>query len=165
MARKLLILFALLFISSLSARAQSIGLFAGYSFEHVGTSPGRNFNGVEIGAQYRLAPWLRAVADLDGHYVFPNQLDGRSFHIMVGPEVSFPVRRYSPFVHVLAGYASIHDNGLTGSSYSAALGGGLDRNIAPLLTWRMVQADDVITHYFGGLQHNIRLSTGIVLRF
>jgi hypothetical protein len=165
MARKLFILLVLIFISSLTARAQSIGLFAGYSFEHVGTSPGRNFNGVEIGAQYRLAPWLRAVADLDGHFVFPNQSDGRSFHIMVGPEVSFPLGKYSPFVHALAGYGSIHDNGFTSSSYSAALGGGLDKHLAPLLTWRMIQADDVITHYFGGLQHSIRLSTGVVLRF
>lgn len=165
MARKLLILLTLMLISSLSARAQSIGLFAGYSFEHVGTSPGRNFNGVEIGAQYRLAPWLRAVADLDGHYVFPNQSDGRTFHIMVGPEVSIPMGKYSPFVHALAGYGSIHDNGFTSSSYSAALGGGMDRHLAPLLTWRMIQADDVITHYFGGRQHNIRLSTGFVLRF
>ena len=165
MARKLLILLIFTFLSSLSAQAQSMGLFVGYSFEHVGTDPSRNFNGVEIGAQYKLAPWLSAVADLDGHYVFPNQSDGRTFHIMFGPEVGIPIRRYSVFVHALAGYASIHDNGLTGSSYSAALGGGLDRHIAPLLTWRMIQADDVITHYFGGVQHNIRLSTGVLLRF
>jgi hypothetical protein len=105
------------------------------------------------------------VADVDGHYVFPNQLDGRTFHIMLGPEIGIPLGKYEPYIHALGGYASIHDNGLTGSSYSAALGGGLDRHLAPLLTWRMVQVDDVITHYFGGLQHNIRLSTGVVLRF
>ncbi|HWF14112.1 MAG TPA: hypothetical protein VG272_10285 [Candidatus Acidoferrales bacterium] len=165
MARKLLILLGLLFIGSISARAQSVGVLAGYSFEHVGTSPGRNFNGIELGAQYRLLGWLSAVADLDGHYVFPNQSDGRSFHIMVGPEVSMPFGKYSPFVHALAGYGSIHDNGSTSSSYAAALGGGLDRHIAPLFTWRMVQVDDVVTHYFGGLQHNVRVTTGIVFRF
>jgi hypothetical protein len=165
MARKLLILLALIFASTFSTPAQSAGVFVGYSFEHVGTSPGRNFNGIEIGAQYRLLPWLRAVADVDGHYVFPSQTDGRTFHIMVGPEIGIPLGKYSPYIHALAGYASIHDNGFTSSSYSAALGGGLDRHIAPLLTWRMIQVDDVITHYFGGLQHNVRLSTGVVLRF
>jgi len=166
MARKLLILLGLFFIGSISSQAQSIGVLAGYSFEHVATSPGRNFNGIEIGAQYRLLGWLSAVADMDGHYVFPNQTDGRTFHLMVGPEISLPIPgKYSPFVHVLAGFGSIHDNGFTSSSYSAALGGGLDRHIAPLLTWRMIQADDVVTHYFGGLQHNVRLTTGVVFRF
>jgi len=165
MARKLLILLIFGVFFSLTARAQSAAVFVGYSFEHVATSPGRNFNGVEVQAHYRLAPWLRAVADVDGHYVFPNQSDGRTFHIMFGPEIGIPLGRYSPFIHALAGYGSIHDNGFTSSSYSAALGGGLDRHIAPLLTWRMVQVDDVITHYFGGLQHNVRLSTGVVFRF
>jgi hypothetical protein len=165
MARKLLTLLGLLFIGSISARAQSIGVLAGYSFEHVGTSPGRNFNGIELGAQYRIAGWLSAVADLDGHFVFPNQSDGRSFHLMVGPEVSIPVGKYSPFVHALAGYGSIHDNGLTSSSFAAALGGGIDKHIAPLFNWRMVQVDDVVTHYFGGLQHNVRVTTGVVFRF
>jgi hypothetical protein len=166
MARKLLILLGLFFVWSISAHAQSIGVLAGYSFEHVGTSPGRNFNGIEIGAQYRLFGWLSAVADLDGHYVFPNQADGRSFHIMVGPEISLPgPKKFSPFIHALAGYGSIHDNGNTSSSYAAALGGGLDMHIAPLLNWRMMQVDDVVTHYFGGLQHNVRLTTGVVFRF
>ena len=166
MARKLLILLGLLFVFSISARAQSIGVMAGYSFEHVATSPGRNFNGIEVGAQYRLFGWLSAVADLDGHFVFPNQTDGRTFHVMVGPEISLPaIKKYSPFVHALAGYGSIHDNGFVSSSYSAALGGGLDKHLAPLLTWRMVQVDDVVTHYFNGLQHNIRITTGVVLRF
>jgi len=164
MARNLFIFLGLFFIASISARAQSIGVLAGYSFEHVGTSPGRNFNGIELGLQYKVAGWLSAVADLDGHFVFPNQADGRTFHFMVGPEVSIP-GKYSPFVHALAGYGSIHNNGLTGSSYSAALGGGIDKHIAPLLTWRMIQADDVITHYFGGVQHSVRLTTGIVFRF
>lgn len=166
MARKLLILLGLFMIGSISARAQSFGVLAGYSFEHVATSPGRNFNGIEVGAQYRIFGWLSAAADLDGHYVFPNQTDGRTFHFMVGPEISLPLtKKYFPFVHVLAGYGEIHDSGLTSSSYSAALGGGLDRHLAPLLTWRMIQVDDVVTHYFNGLQHNVRLTTGVVLRF
>ncbi|HTC63409.1 MAG TPA: hypothetical protein VK709_11245 [Candidatus Saccharimonadales bacterium] len=164
MARKLFILLGLLFIGSVNIHAQSVGVLAGYSFEHVGTSPGRNFNGVEVGAQYKIFGWLSAAADLDGHFVFPNQTDGRSFHVMVGPEISLP-GKYSPFVHALAGYGSIHDNGFTSSSYAAALGGGLDRHIAPLFTWRMVQADDVVTHFFGGIQHSVRITTGVIFRF
>jgi hypothetical protein len=164
MARKLFILFGLFLVGSIAAQAQSTGVMLGYSFEHVGTSPGRNFNGVEVGVQYKIFGWLSAVGDLDGHFVFPNQTDGRTFHVMAGPEVSLP-GKYSPFVHALAGYGSIHDNGFTSSSFAAALGGGLDRHIAPLLTWRMIQVDDVITHYFGGIQHSVRATTGIMFRF
>lgn len=166
MARKLFIMLGLFFIWSISAQAQSTGVLLGYSFEHVAVSPGRNFNGVEIGLHHSLLGWLSVDADLDGHFVFPNQSDGRTFHVMVGPEISIPIPgKYTPFVHALAGYGSIHDSGDVSSSFAAALGGGVNSHIAPLLTWRMVQVDDLVTHYFGGIQHSIRLTTGFVFRF
>lgn len=164
MARNPIILLGCFFLFSLSAKAQSIGLFGGYSFEHLGTSPGRNLNGLEITAQYRFVNWLRVNADLDTHFGLPSNADGRTLHFMVGPEIAFP-GRISPFVHVLAGIGNVHSEGLTSTSFAAALGGGIDMHIAPLLSWRMIQGDDVITHFFGGVQHSARVSTGIVIRF
>ena len=58
MARRLLILLGLLFLFSISAKAQGIEVFGGYSYERFGISPGRNLNGVEIAAQYKFADWL-----------------------------------------------------------------------------------------------------------
>ncbi len=164
MARRLLMLLGLFLLISVSARAQNIALYGGYTFERLGTSPARNLNGVEIAAQYRFTNWLSVSADMDGHFGLPSSPDARTFHIMVGPELSLP-GRISPFVHALAGFGNVHLNGDTSRSYAAALGGGIDMHIAPLLTWRMIQVDDVVTHYFDGIQHNPRISTGIMIRF
>jgi hypothetical protein len=164
MARRPLILLGLFFLFSVSARAQRIGFFGGYSYERLNSSPGRNLNGVEIAAQYKLRDWLGVSADLDTHSGLPSHPDGRTLHFMVGPEISFPAR-ISPFLHVLAGIGHVYSNGSTDTSYAAAIGGGIDMHIAPLVSWRIIQGDDVITHFFGGIQHNARVSTGIVIRF
>ncbi len=165
MARRLLILLGLFFLSSISARAQGgIDLFGGYSYERLGTSPGRNLNGVEITGQFKFTNWLGVAADLDAHFGLPSQLDGRTLHFMVGPQISFPAR-ISPFVHILAGIGHLSDNGITDTSFAGAVGGGIDWHIAPFISWRIIQGDDILTHHFGAIQHNARVSTGIVLRF
>src|SRR5579862_4636222 len=164
MARRLLILLGLLFIYSISARAQGIDVFGGYSYERFSISPGRNLNGMEITGQYKFANWLGAAADLDSHFGLPSPPEGRTLHFMVGPQISFPAR-VSPFFHVLAGIGHASFNGITDTSFAAAIGGGIEMRIAPFISWRMIQGDDVITHYFNGIQHNARVSTGIVFHF
>jgi hypothetical protein len=164
MARRLLILLGLFFVFSISARAQGIDLFGGYSYERVGGSPGRNLNGVEITAQYKFMDWLGLAADVDGHFGLPSQPDGRTLHVMAGPQISFPAR-ISPFLHVLAGIGHVSNNGISDTSFAGAIGGGIDMRIAPLISWRIIQGDDIITHHFGGVQHNVRVSTGLVFRF
>jgi hypothetical protein len=164
MARRLSILLGLIFLISLSARAQDrVELFGGYSFERYGGTPGRNLNGWEIEGQYKLAPWVGLAADLDGQYPLPSQPDARTLHFMVGPQISFP-DRISPFLHVLGGLGHLQEGGAQ-TSFAGAIGGGIDLGIAPQLSWRMIQADDVVTLFFGGTQHSMRLSTGLVIRF
>jgi hypothetical protein len=165
MARKLPFLLVLIFLISLTARAQDkVELFAGYSFEHYTTTPSRNLNGWELSGQYKFANWLGGVADLDAHYGLPSNADYRTVTFMAGPQISIPAR-LSPFLHVLVGVDHIRAAEITASSFAAALGGGIDMRIGPALSWRIFQADDVVTRFFGGTQHNPRLSTGIVLRF
>jgi hypothetical protein len=164
MARRLLIVLGLFFLFSISARAQSIDLFGGYSYEHLGTSPARNLNGLEITAQYKFKDWLGVAVDFDGQFGLPSHFDGRTLHFMAGPQISFPTR-LSPFVHVLAGIGHVADNGITNTSFAGAIGGGIDLHIAPLVSWRIIQGDDIITQYFGGVQHSARVSTGLVFRF
>jgi hypothetical protein len=154
----------LFFLFSISARAQGIDLFGGYSFERLGSSPGRNLNGVEITGQYKFRDWLGVAADLDGHFGLPSQPDARTLHVMAGPQISFPAR-ISPFVHVLAGIGHVSNNGSTDTSFAGAIGGGIDMTIVPLISWRIIQGDAIITHHFGGVQHNARVSTGLVFRF
>lgn len=164
MARRLLTLLGFCLLFSVSARAQGADFFAGYSFERLGTSPGRNLNGLELTGQFKFASWLGVAADLDAHFGLPSAPDGRTLHFMVGPQLSFPTR-ISPFVHVLAGVGHANDNGAQSTSFAAAIGGGINMRVAPLISWRVVQVDDLITHFYGGLQHSARISTGLVFRF
>ena len=164
MVRKLLLLLGFFTVFSVSARAQGFDLFGGYSYEHLGTSPGRNLNGIEITGQVKFTSWAGVAADFDGQFGLPSSPDGRTLHFMVGPQLSFPTR-ISPFVHVLGGFGHVNDNGASSTSVAAAIGGGVNLRIAPLVSWRMIQVDDVITHFFGTVQNSPRISTGLVFRF
>jgi hypothetical protein len=163
MARFLTVLAALL-VFSISANAQGMDIFGGYSYERLGTSPGRNLNGVEIAGQFKLMSWVGVVADLDAHFGLPSRPDSRTVDFLVGPQLSFPAR-ISPFVHILAGVGHLSSNGIGNTSFASAIGGGIDLHILPLISWRVIQGDDLITHHFGGVQHSARISTGIVFRF
>jgi hypothetical protein len=164
MARRLLIQLGLFFLFSISARAQSFDLFGGYSYERFGGSPARNLHGVEITGQYKFRSWLGIAADMDAHFGLPSSPDARTLDFMVGPQVSFPAR-ISPFVHLLAGIGHARTNGSSDTSFAGAIGAGIDMRIVPLVSWRILQADEIITHHFGGVQHNARISTGLVFRF
>jgi hypothetical protein len=164
MARRLLILLGLFFLFSISARAQSFDLFGGYSYERFGGSPARNLHGVEITGQYRFRNWLGIAADMDAHFGLPSRPDARILQFMVGPQISFPAR-ISPFFHILAGIGHARTNGSSDTAFAGAIGAGIDLRIVPLVSWRIIQGDDIVTHYFGGVQHNARISTGLVFRF
>jgi hypothetical protein len=165
MARRFLILLGFFFLFSVSAKAQGgADLFAGFSYEHLGTSPARNLGGVEVTGQYKFTDWFGIAADLDAQFGLPSQPDGRTIHFMAGPQLSFPTR-ISPFFHVLAGVGHASDNGLISTSFSGAIGGGINMRVAPLISWRIVQVDDVITRFYGTVEHSPRISTGFVFRF
>jgi hypothetical protein len=164
MARRLLILLGLFFLFSISARAQSIDVFGGYSYERFGGSPERNLHGVEITGQYKFRNWLGIAADMDAHFGLPSRPDARILQFMAGPQISFPAR-ISPFFHVLAGIGHARANGFSDTSFAGAIGAGIDMRIVPLVSWRIIQGDEIVTHHFGGVQHSARVSTGLVFRF
>ena len=166
MLRKLSMFLGLMLLISLSARAQDRAeLFGGYSFQRYGGAPARFLNGWEVYVKYKLAPWVGIAADVDAHYGLPSAPDSRTLHFMVGPQISFPFPGpISPFFHVLGGMGHIR-SGISDTSFAGAIGGGIDMRFAPLISWRVIQADDVVTRFFNGTQHNLRLSTGLVLRF
>jgi hypothetical protein len=87
---------------------------------------------------------------------------------LFGPELSFKVSRIRPFVHALIGGGHIGTNlsgaSTSSSSFSDALGGGLDYRIAHILGWRF-QLEALQTRFFNSSQTNARFSTGIVVHF
>jgi hypothetical protein len=166
MLRKLLPVLGLLLLASLSAQAQDkIEVFGGYSHMYLHNSPSANLNGWEIAGQYKFTDWLGGVADLDGHYGSSNGIGTSTYTYLFGPQISLP-SRVSPFARLLLGGAHISEAGFGRSSFSMALGGGVDVSLFhDQFYWRVIQTDYLMTQFGSHAQNNFRASTGIVFRF
>jgi hypothetical protein len=177
----------LLFAGLVSAQVPTSGnVFLGYSYYNTDLSSiGRaNTNGWEASVEGKVIPFLGFVADFDSHYGSQNfpecpvqPVGGgggacASFNASIaeenflfGPRVSFSAGKFRPFAEALFGGAHVNAD-IVGSdtSFATALGGGLDYKIIRLIAWRF-QGDYVQTRFFGTTQNNVRVSTGIALRF
>ena len=167
MLRRTLLLLGLGMLAAVSAPAQEerVELFGGYSYMHFHDSPSTNLNGWEMAGQYKFTNWLGGVADLDGHYgSFSGGVGTSTYTYLFGPQVSFPAR-VSPFAHLLLGGAHNSTAGFSSSSFSLALGAGIDTRVADKFSWRILQGDYLLTQFGGGSQNNFRVSTGVLFRF
>ena len=176
--------FALIVLATTSlAQVPKGNVFIGYSYLNADTNTRSraNVNGWNGSIEGKILPFLGVVADFSGHYTgqnfcvaaapvsCPTALNGRLDSYLFGPRVSASVGRLRPFAHALFGAAHTNANGgsgasLSDTSFATALGGGADFRIAPILGWR-VQADFLRTQFFSNTQKNVRVSTGIVVRF
>jgi hypothetical protein len=139
MARNLGLLFAVLLFASIPARAQDehkIEVFGGYTYMRFHSTPAVNLNGWEVSGQYKFTDWLGGVADLDGHYGSPSGIGTSVYTYLFGPQVSLPAR-VSPFGHILIGGSHISAAGFGNSSFSMAIGAGIDTEIMHGLHWRL----------------------------
>jgi len=160
-------------------------VFLGYSYENAGSSAlnldlnRNNLNGWEASLEGKVFPALGIVADFSGHYgsqsftpssgaigdVIPVNVTGHEFEVMFGPRFSVPAGKFRPFAEFEFGVGHMNTNDFGSSNaFAMALGGGVDYRIVRIAAWR-VEGDYVTTRYFGTSQQNIRLSTGIVVRF
>jgi opacity protein-like surface antigen len=176
----------LLFAGLASAQVPSGNVFFGYSFYNTDLSSidRANTNGWEASVEGKVIPFLGFVADFDSHYGSQNfsvscpvipvggggscsfNADVTEHNFLFGPRMSLSVKRFRPFAEALFGGAHVDANNGAGSntSFATALGGGLDYKIIKPVAWRF-QGDYVQTRFYGTTQNNIRISTGIVLRF
>jgi Outer membrane protein beta-barrel domain len=167
MLRKMLLVFGLCMVAALSAQAQDDNkaeVFGGYTYMRFRSSPNANLNGWEASAQYKFRDWIGGVADFDGHYGSIRGNGTSTYTYLFGPQISWPAR-VSPFGHLLLGGAHNSTAGVGNSSFSMALGGGIDVTLTDKFRWRVLQADYLLTQFGGGSQNNARLSTGIIFRF
>jgi hypothetical protein len=173
-----------LFAGLASAQAPNGNVFFGYSFYNTDLSSidRANTNGWEASVEGKVVPFLGFVADFDSHYGSQNfpfcvssgngvscgtfNADVTEHNFLFGPRVSFSAGRFRPFAEALFGAAHVDANNGVGSdtSFATAFGGGLDYKIIKPVAWRF-QGDYVQTRFFDTTQNNIRISTGIVLRF
>jgi hypothetical protein len=152
-------------------------VYFGYAYGSADfSSAGRtNLNGWNGSLEGKVLPWVGFVADFSGLYGSQNTAAISGFNtntnmntVVLGPRVSVPVGKFTPFAEALFGASHRHDSatGLSESdtSFATALGGGIDYRSIHGIGWR-VQADLLQTRFFSGTQNNFRLSTGIVLHF
>jgi outer membrane protein OmpA-like peptidoglycan-associated protein/opacity protein-like surface antigen len=111
---------------------------------------------------------------------------GSVYTYLVGPRLSFRHDRFTPFIQVLVGAAlasPVTINGCTGdpictpldseSAFAMTSGGGLDITLRRHIALRLFQAEYLTTRFHNppsnnagrDWQGNLRLSTGLVLRF
>jgi hypothetical protein len=157
--------------SSLSAGqvAARWDFFGGYSYLRfdsptVGYANWSNLNGFNGEITFNFTPKLGLTADGNGNY--GNQLT--VYNYMAGPQYALRKDKSAFYAHGLFGKAqntvnilTATRNGFTSVGRAFAVGGGYDRDLTPMLTFR-VQADYLNTQTFGATQNDIRVSTGIV---
>jgi hypothetical protein len=174
---------SVVFSAAASAQVPTSGnVFFGYSYDNAGPLSGLtkrgSLNGWEGSLEGKVLPWVGFVADFSGHYgsqdvpcsvpvdcfIIPH-VSVHEQEFLFGPRVSVSVGKIRPFAEALFGVGHINADGAgSDTSFATALGGGIDYKIIRPVAWRF-QGDYVQTRFFGTTQNNVRLSTGIVLRF
>jgi len=176
-----------LFAGAAAAQGPGSGsVFFGYSYYNtdLSSSDRANTNGWEATLEGKVFPHVGFVADFSNHYGSENFLPAYACpgslpclpppissanvavtNVLFGPRVYASVGRFRPFAEALFGAGHINANAAgSDTSFATALGGGLDYRIIRPVAWRF-QGDYVQTRFFGTTQNNLRLSTGIVIRF
>jgi hypothetical protein len=167
MVRKLLLMLGLCLLVSVSAHAQSVNVFGGYSYLRFRGTPAGNFNGWHFAGEYKFKRFhhlLGAVGDVSGDYGSPTNVSSSVRTYMVGPQVSYSWK-ISPFAHALVGAGHFSQGSFGSTSLSEGYGAGVDTKIFPRISWRILEGDVIHTHFFGTTQNDLRLSTGIVIHF
>ena len=155
-------------------------IFVGYSFSQTNSFGGTvGLNGWEGSLEGKFLPWIGIVADFGTGYGTDNfalpitcPTSGCGFRsasvrrstYLIGPRVSVPIKRFTPFAHALFGAAHENNRGNTDTSFATAIGGGLDYRLIHGLALRL-QGDDIHTNFFSTGENHFRFSTGIDFRF
>ena len=158
-------------------------VFLGYSYYNTNLiGAGRaNLNGWQGSLEGKVFPAVGIVADFSGHYgsqnfvnpgatcavavVCPTTMNPHVYEALFGPRFSASLGKFRPFAEFEFGVAHA-STGISGSDsgFATAVGGGFDYRILRPVAWRF-QGDYVSTHLFSAYENNVRLSTGIVVRF
>jgi hypothetical protein len=143
-----------------AAQAQSKAeVFGG--FQYTRPDGGPNLNGWNGALTGNFNKNFGITADFSGTYG-----SGLSFYTFTfGPKLTANLPVVHPFVHALVGGARLSGGGGGITGFDTMLGGGLDVGHGHL-AFRVIQADWMLTRFSGFTdKKNVRVSTGLVLRF
>jgi outer membrane protein OmpA-like peptidoglycan-associated protein len=162
----------------------AVDLFLGYSYIRFKTSVGgvkehSNWQGFTPSVAGNINRWFSLVADFGFYQIrdVPNGIKADGSTYLFGPRFSHRGEHITPFVHVLFGAARItstvtpppvsafFNRTFSENAFAAALGGGFDWNFNKHVSWRMIQAEYLLTKFTDGgnnRQNNFRAATGLV---
>jgi len=159
-------------------RYEVAGLFD-YANIHPG-DPFTSFNAFGGSGEFvwNPSPWVGLVEQIGG-LSYNRNANGVNLHggmttLLFGPRLNLRRDYFVPFAEFLLGAAHVGVP-MTGtesqSSFSLVAGGGVDIVLTRNIAWRFAEIDYLMTNFTGsslggnGRQDNLRLGTGIVLRF
>lgn len=169
-----------------AAQLPKASIYFGYAHANTDVVPGAStgLNGWDGQLEGSVFPFVSVVVDVGGYYGSKNLLNlgcvplnggscnasGSMYTALIGPRVSFSAGKFRPFAHALFGAAHVSSSTSaisfsdSDTSFSDAIGGGIDYKFFPFLAWR-VQGDYLQTRFYSSTQNNARFTTGLVLRF
>lgn len=158
--RKFYLCFAALLLFAVTAQAApKAEIFGGYQYTRL--QGGTNMNGWNGALTGNMGHLLGITADLSGSYKSGFHLYTYTF----GPEIHAHLPMVKPFVHALFGGARLSAGGVSTTGFAMYVGGGLDAGSGPI-AFRVAQFDWMDMRFSGGnSSKNVRISTGLVLRF
>lgn len=166
-----MVLVVVLVSPQLFAQKNDFVLFGGYSYQGLNSAygGGTNLNGLILEPEMRLGRMVSLVGDFSGGYGTYNGATLRFHNYLFGPRVYARTKKIDLFAHALLGgsHLGAQYRGATDSSNSiaGAIGGGLETKGGRHLSIRFIQVDYLITKHRDRRQDNVRISTGLVLRF
>jgi hypothetical protein len=167
--------------------SKTLDLFLGYSYTRIypsnvsGLGP-FPLNGGDAAVSYKLNRWITGVADFNvsamrytNSDIVGIQLHGTQTTYLFGPRITLPRwRRVTPFGEALfgLGHASfgLYDTASAQNSFAWVAGGGFDFRLNNSIHLRPLEVDFLQTRFSeiktgSQSQNNLRVATGIVLRF
>jgi hypothetical protein len=175
--KKFVVLIVFLGLLSLPLMAQEpkVEVFGGYQYQHIGnignSGTDVNANGWDASLTGYINRYFGITGDFGGVY---KSVGGANAHIYTyagGPVLAYREGKVNPFVHVLLGGASLGVSNCGGScpsfnGFTTMFGGGVDFKASRAVSIRLADFDWVYYRFQGvGFSNNVRLTTGIVLRF
>ncbi len=179
--RKFLVIAVVLALAALAAAQvpTSGNVFFGYSYYNTDLSSidRANANGWAASLEGKVFPHVGIVSDFSDHYGSQNfvivcpqvcpgfNTDVNVRNLLFGPRVSASVGRFRPFAEAMFGLGHVNARNFgSDTSFSTAVGGGLDYKVVGPISWRF-EGDYVQTRFFGTHQNNVRIATGIAFHF
>lgn len=158
--RKFSLCFIVLLVFAVAAQAApKAEVFGGYQFTR--TEGGPNWNGWNAALTGNMGKFFGVTADFSQTYNSGVHYSTYTF----GPEVHVHLPMVKPFAHVLVGGSRLAGGGGSINGFAMYAGGGVDAG-SGLIAWRVAQFDWLYDRFQGiSSSKNVRVSTGIVLRF